>query len=267
MEAVAGVFSSTETVRNAYESLRRAGYSPDDINVLTPGSSEAQVHSVPTSSSEQPGMGTAIGGVVGAALGIAGGMQLGTAAAVALIPGVGPVLATGLAAAALLGVGGAVGGAAIGSKAEEKSTPGLPADEIFFYEDALRQGRTVIIVMANGKGEADRARELLAEAGADTLDAAREAWWIGLRDAEAEEYQQLGEGADFNRDQAAFRAGFEAALRRELRGKAWDSASGSLKPAYPDLWNNDAFRRGFERGQEYLHRQEAISTGARWYGN
>ena len=39
-------------------------------------------------------------------------MELGAVVATILIPGVGPVLAVGIAAAAILGVGGVVGGAA-----------------------------------------------------------------------------------------------------------------------------------------------------------
>lgn len=52
-------------------------------------------------------------------------------AATALIPGVGPVLAAGIAGAAILGTGGLIVGAEWGGAAEEKSTAGLPSDEIF----------------------------------------------------------------------------------------------------------------------------------------
>ena len=78
METVAAVFRTTETAREAYGELRRAGFSPDDINLLSPGSSEQAIHSVPTSDTEQSGtIGGAIGGVVGGALGMAGGFELG----------------------------------------------------------------------------------------------------------------------------------------------------------------------------------------------
>jgi hypothetical protein len=249
MEPVAGVFRSAEHARQAALELKRAGFSPDDLNLLLPGASEEVIHSVPVSDTEQPGLGGAIGGVVGAALGMAGGFELGAAAASLMIPGVGPVLAIGIAGAALLGVGGAVGGAALGSAAESQSTEGLPADEIFFYEDALRQGRSVVIVMANGKGEASRAAELMAESGAETLDAAREAWWIGLRDAEREHYHAFGH--NFEQDAVEYRAGFEAALRRGARGKSFDEAKGYLRSEYPDQWEAPAFQHGFERGQAY----------------
>jgi len=248
MEPVAAVFRSGEAAKSAYAELRRAGYYPDDMSLLFPGSSEQEIHSLPSSDTEQPGVGGAIAGVVGAALGIAGGFELGVAAT-ALIPGVGPVLAVGMAGAALLGAGGAIGGAALGAKADTQTTEGLPADEIYFYEDALRQGRSVIIVMANGATEARRAREIMAEAGAESLDAAREDWWLGLRNAEAEHYRALGH--DFERDHNVYRAGFEAALRREIRGTSYSDAAEYLRSRYPETWETDAFRAGFERGQAY----------------
>ena len=247
MRAIAGVFHSRENAERGYAELRRAGFSPDDINFLTPGSSEEQVHSIPASTTEQPGVGKAIGGAVGAALGMAGGFELGVGLS-ALVPGVGPVLAAGLAGMALLGAGGAMAGAAAGGKAEAESTEGLPADEIFFYEDALRQGRSVIIVMANGATEASRAREIVAESGAESIDAARDAWWIGLRDAEEEHYRALG--YNFEQDQAAYRAGFEAALRRPTRGKTAAETAEYLKREFPES-ESEAFRTGFARGRQY----------------
>lgn len=247
MRAVAGVFHSRENAQRGFSELRRAGFSPDDINFLTPGSPEAEVHSIPASTTEQPGVGKAIGGAVGAALGMAGGFELGVGLT-ALVPGVGPVLAAGLAGMALLGAGGAMAGAAVVGKVDQDSTEGLPSDEIFFYEDALRQGRTVIIVMANGATEASRAREILAESGAESLDAARDAWWIGLRDAEAEHYRALG--YNFEQDQLAYRSGFEAALRPVCRGKSYSEAADCLRSEFPE-WETEAFRTGFARGRQY----------------
>jgi hypothetical protein len=249
MRAVAGVFHSRENADRGYSELRRAGYSPDDINFLTPGASEEQIHSTPVSLTEQPGMGKAIGGVVGGALGAAGGFPLGVGLT-ALVPGVGPVLAAGLAGMALLGAGGAVAGAKAGAAAEDESTVGLPADEVFFYEDALRQGRTVIIVMANGATEAFRAKEILTEAGAESIDAARDAWWIGLRDAESEYYRNLGQDSREEQEKA-YRLGFEAALRRQARGKSHADAAAYLKQEFPDYWDSAAFRSGFARGRDY----------------
>ena len=264
MEAVTGVFQSAESARHAYAGLKRAGFSTGRINLLAPGASEKQIHSVPTSESEQPGMGATMGSVLGAALGMAGGFELGAVAATAVVPGVGPVLAAGIAAAALLGLAGSAGGAALGAAVEESTTSGLPADEIFFYEDALRQGRSVVIAMVDGDEEVRRAREVLAEAGAETLDAAREAWWIGLRDAEAEHYRSLGR--DFEQHHEAYRAGFQAALRREFRGRPFEEKRNELRAISPEYYDSEAFLRGYERGQAYLEERQRGVSGSIWYG-
>lgn len=180
MEAVAGVFRSREDAQKAATELHRVRFDGNRISLLLPESSEAQIHSVRASDTEQPGMGGTLGGVLGGALGLAGGFELGIGAT-ALIPGVGPVLAIGAAAAAILGIGGAVGGAAIGAAVDTQTTEGLPADEMFFYEDALRQGKSVVIAMAKDHEDADWARDFFRRFGAETVDAARDAWWIGLR--------------------------------------------------------------------------------------
>lgn len=107
MPTVAGVFRSRERAKHAAVDLRETGLR--NVNLVIPGAISSQVEGVSTMETEQPGMGKAVGGVVGGAVGMAAGMELGTAAATILIPGVGPVLAIGLAAAAILGVGGVVG--------------------------------------------------------------------------------------------------------------------------------------------------------------
>jgi len=254
METVAGVFRDSESARRAAGDLGRAGFPRDQVNLLLPGATEQEVHSISTSETEQPGVGGAIGGVVGGAIGLAGGFELGVAAT-ALIPGVGPVLAFGVAAAALLGAGGVTAGAMLGGKADAQSTEGVPSDEVFFYEDALRQGRSLVVMLAKSSAEATSARRLLEAAGAESVDAARENWWLGLRDVEQEHYRALGH--NFELDQDAYRAGFESALHIECRGKSLEQAADCCQRRYPDTWDSEAFRRGFERGREYRERQGA----------
>src|ERR1035438_7609084 len=261
MKTVAGVFRLYQMARDAAGALRRSGFSENQVNLLSPASSEDKIHTIPTSGTEQPGVGGAIGGLLGGALGVAGGLELGMAAAV-LIPGVGPVLAFGLAGAALLGAGGAVGGAALGNAADDNSNEGVPSDEIFFYEDALRQGRSVVLVLAGDDSEEQRAHKLLADAGAESLDAARKDWWLGLRDAEQEHYRALGD--NFELDEDVYRDGFSSALRRECRGRSSDEEADCLKWWYPDVWDSQPFRRGYERGRKDWQMQEtgeALSVG------
>lgn len=168
MRPTVGIFTSPKDAEQAIEYLQSVGIQPDQVSLLRPTATQGEIHAVPTTGTEQPGMGRAVGGVVGGTL----GMQLGTTLSM-VIPGIGPVVATGLVAAALLGVIGAVSGAAAGGALETSMTEGVPIDELYMYEDALRQGRTIIIALADGERQADAARKVLVEAGAESLDAAR----------------------------------------------------------------------------------------------
>jgi hypothetical protein len=96
---------------------------------------------------------------------------------------------------------------------------------------------------------------VLEGSGAESVDAARERWWIGLREAEAFEYH--GEGLDFSRDEAAYRAGFEAALASGARDRNGRDAEALLKSRHPATYREPAFRRGYERGRAYYQRLQA----------
>lgn len=253
MKTVAGIFNSRAEAERAIQNFHALGIPDERISLLAPGTTEAQLDAgVPTTDTEQPGMGKALGGAVGGAVGAAGGLSLGTAAASLLIPGVGPVLAAGIIGAALFGVGGAAAGAAAGGALEENIATGLPHDELYVYEDALRHGRAVVIAVADGDDLAESAQKALAEAGAESVDAAREQWWVGLRDAEAEEY--AGQGSDFKRDEPLYRRGFEAAQHPKRRDSSYETASERLREEFGDECESDPFRCGYERGLAYQER-------------
>ena len=250
MNTVVGIFNSFADAKRAAAMLRSLEIPENRITVLSPGTPESEVETnIATSETEQPGMGKAVGGAVGGALGVAGGLEAGMAAATALIPGVGPVFALGLLGAGLLGLGGAAAGAAAGSALEENLDNGLPRDELYLYEDALRRGRSVLIAAADSDEAADRARRELARAGAESIDAARQEWWLGLRDAEQAHY--TNQGGDFKVDEAGYRLGFEAALHPDRRGKAYDSCVEGLHKRYDKACESPAFRGGYDRGQAY----------------
>lgn len=247
MESVVGLFDSADRARRAAEAVSRAGIPTERLSVLTPGSREGEIHSqIPTSETEQPGMGKTIGGVVGGVFGATTGMGLGALAASLLVPGFGAIAAAELLGAAILGAGGVVGGAAAGGALEEKLSRGLPKDELYLYEDALRKGNSAVFALVE-EHEADRARAVLAAEGAKSLDAARESWWVGIRDAEKGGYER--EGADFSAAEPAYRQGFEAAMRPRFRNRDYEGASSDLRDLYPQVFGHDDFRRGYERGQ------------------
>ena len=209
---------------------------------------------VETTDGEQPGVGKVIGGVVGGAIGASGGLPLGMALSSALVPGAGPVLAVGFLTAAFAGAAGAAGGAAAGGALEYSLTEGLPRDELYFYEDALDQGRSVLIFRTEHDDQQERAKQIMLEAGAESIDAARQKWWIGLRDAEALHYEPSD---DFSRPEAIYRKGFEAALEPTNRGKTYDQARIELQKHYPDICHLREFEVGYSRG----HRHAANRQG------
>lgn len=249
MKTIVGILTSRSSAELAVERLRRIGINTENINLLAPGAARGQLDEIPTTETEQPGMGSAMGGVVGGALGAAGGMGVGAAIATLLVPGAGAVFAIGVAGAALLGAGGAVGGAAAGEALEDSMARGLPIDELFVYEDALRQGRSVVIVFATDDDQADKARATLFATGAESVDAARENWWVGLRDHEKANYSETNQ--DFEARETSYRLGFETALHPSFRGRSYSEAIDSLRAKQPREYVEDSFRRGYERGQAY----------------
>lgn len=249
MESTVGIFKSREQAEHAIEQLRSIGLSEERVSLLTPGESPQTMEAVATTETEQPGMGKAMGGVVGAALGASSGMMGGMALASLLVPGVGLVFASGVIGAALLGAGGAAIGAASGHAVEDGMDEGLPRDELYLYEHALREGRSVVVVLAESDDQAEAAQKIMCGAGAETLDAAREDWWVGLRDVEEQEYR--AGGGDFKSDEPTYRKGFESALRPGARGKTYDEAAEFIGSCYGELCKERAFRRGYERGHGY----------------
>ena len=255
MKSVTGVFRSRSDAQDALAELRSLGLREDRITLLTPGTMEKDLQSVPVVAAEQPGMAKAMGALVGAAAGLSGGPLV----VAALIPGVGPITAIGLLGGAVLAAAGASVGAVAGGKLENAMTEGLPEDELFVYEDALRQGRSVVIALAQDEAEASRFREVLKTEAAELVDAAREQWWIGLRGAEQEHYSKFGR--NLSDDEKFYRQGFESALHARTRCKEYDQVLAEMNAEVEELERQhpgaevaEPFRRGYERGRDYYQR-------------
>jgi hypothetical protein len=264
MTSVTGVFRTEADAQRALAQIRSTGLPEDRITLLTPGSVKggqglvepgrvaSESESAPVDAAEQPGMGKAVGALVGAA----GGMSAGPLIVAALVPGVGPITAIGLLGGALLAAAGATVGAVAGGRVENAMTDGLPEDELFVYEDALRKGRNVVIALADDESAAAGIRELLKVEGAETVDAARDQWWIGLRDAEMEHYSSFSRNLSEN--EKFYRMGFESALHARTRCKEYDQVMGEmtaqieeLEQQYPGAEVSEAYQRGYERGRDY----------------
>jgi len=127
--------------------------------------------------------------------------------------------------AALFGAGSS----AIGSALETTLSHGVPRDDVFLYEDALRRGRSVVVVVTEDESLAERARDTLRAAGGTDIGAARDDWWAGLREEDRGVYTP--------EEESAYRRGFEAALTSDAREPGQEASA--------------AFRRGWERGLLY----------------
>jgi hypothetical protein len=156
----------------------------------------------------------------------------------------------------VLGAAGATIGASVGGKAEKSTYEGIPEDEIFVYEDALRRGRSVVIALAENAATASAVRDRLMRNGAESVDAAREQWWTGLRSAEETRY--AGSGRNFTDDEKFYRMGFEAALHARTRCMEFDQVSAAMDAAlddvqrrYPGAAVEQPFTRGYRRGREH----------------
>jgi hypothetical protein len=253
MQIVAGTFATRTDAERATAQLEALGVPRDRITLVAPGTDPHKA--VPVDDGERPGVGQAIGAVVGAGTGAAIGFPLG-AAVTMMIPGIGPIIASGVIGALLFGAGGA----AVGATLEESLVAGVPHDDLFVHEDALRRGRSVVIALVEDDTLTDRVRRALEAAGAESIDAARERWWVGLRSAEQERYG--GGRTAFDHDELVFRRGFEAALAPSLRARTWEEALPDLRTRHADVADHPAFRHGWERGQDY-NREFGFGTGLR----
>ena len=232
MKSVAGIFPSHDAAERAVRRLASLGIPQDRLTLLTPGIDVRRLASVPVDEGEAPGTGAAIGAVTGVATGAGVGLPIGAAVSV-VVPGIGPIIAFGLLGAALFGAGGA----AIGNALENTLTQGVPRDDLFVIEDALRGGQSVVIAFVDDEATALRAHSALADQGGLDFDIARDRWWSALPEAERGRFEPV--------EEHVYRCGFEAAQ--------WCDDRENVRPLHGDLVDQPAFQRGFERGYDYRH--------------
>jgi hypothetical protein len=144
----------------------------------------------------------------------------------------------------------------VAGKIEKATYEGIPEDEIFIYEDALRKGRSVVVALTDDVPSASIVRDVLKKCGAESIDAAREQWWTGLRSAEKSHY--TANGGNFDNEEIFYRLGFEAALHARTRCMEFDQVSSEMDAAleetqrrHPGANVEEPFTRGYQRGREY----------------
>ena len=247
MKVLVGIFHSATAANEASQALHAAGLPTGHLMLLTPETGGAALHTV---SPEHPAGACDVkaGHVLGAATGFAGGL-LSSAAVILLVPGVGPILAVGtLVTGALVG---ATVGATLGGVVQDTFTMTLAPEEVFVYEEALRQECSLLLVKPGDEHQRDLILALCARLSTERVDDLREHWWQGQRQQEAAAYQ--GTDEEFAAHEATYRRGFEAALDMRARGKTYAEAAHALAVRDGAIYHDDVFRQGFARGQIYYH--------------
>jgi hypothetical protein len=150
MQTIAKTFASSDEARRVADMLRtQLGH--DRVTLLMPGMSGREIEGAAhTESGEKPGMGAALGGVVGGAVGLS--------TATLLLPGVGPIIVAGVLAAGAIGA--AAGGAA-GASLEDHLSKNVPREQLTECLVALRSGRSIALVEVDGDDEKARVRRVL----------------------------------------------------------------------------------------------------------
>ncbi|MBV9625697.1 MAG: STAS domain-containing protein [Acidobacteria bacterium] len=149
METAIGVFSSRVRAEGAVRELLKAKVPEDAIVFLSRSESEARTVT------------QQFAATIGEIMGVATGASAGLVAASLNIPEIGPVFAFGFGAATLLG-------ASARESAENKIAP--TADEkapedVAFFRDVLKQGRSLIVVRTGSKDTAAVASTILNRFG------------------------------------------------------------------------------------------------------
>jgi uncharacterized membrane protein len=150
---VVGVFNNSTDAEAALNALRAAGFRPDQVSVVARNNEDT------TRVVENTGMGAegaATGAVTGGVLGGLAGFLVGISALV--IPGIGPIVGSGILIATLAGAGiGAAAGGLIGALADV----GVPEEDARAYEEHVKGGRILLTVHADTDQEAQEAHRVL----------------------------------------------------------------------------------------------------------
>ena len=159
METAIGVFASRERAEEAVRELLESKVPEESIVFLTRSELETLVQ------------GKQAGATVGGFMGMATGMSAGVVAATLMLTGVGTVFALGFGAAAVLGLAGASGGAALGKAIAESGNSSQPtpdekcSEDTLFFREVLKEGRSLVVVRTESKETCSLASAILDRLG------------------------------------------------------------------------------------------------------
>lgn len=163
-QVVVALFEDRRFAEQAVRDLQREGFERDRISVLL-RHDEADVSAEEMveldREANEEGTGIAVGSTVGGLAGLLGGLAMFS------IPGIGPLLGIGVLATT---IGGAALGAAAGERFAADHDWTLPEENAERYRAAVEAGGVVLAVDTRTAEEVTRARQALAEHGAEEVE-------------------------------------------------------------------------------------------------
>lgn len=254
MRTLIGIFRSSATAEAAMTQLRAAGFSDDHLLLLTPKSiSGLHAGRLPVPH-PHGSCGITAGHIVGAVSGFAGGTLAGAVAMWLMAEGSLFVTMGTIALASLAGVGV---GAAAGAAVQKMFDPALSYEDLLVYEDAVRHGGDVLLVFPGDGAKAETAQQVFADLGVEGVEDARGHWWHRLQEDKAAALGMLHEGVSAT--EVEYLRGFDAALDPRMSAFSCEAAIAFLHEQERAVYQEEAFRRGYERGQAY--REKLLSQG------
>lgn len=143
MCTVVGVFNDSSSAQQAVRALKDAGFTDEQIGVVTQDSSGS-------TAGESTGSHITEGALAGVATGAGVGALWALGIAANIVPGIGPVISGGILASILAS---AAGGAAIAGVVGALVGLGIPEEDAHYYEGEFKAGRTLVTVKAETRSE------------------------------------------------------------------------------------------------------------------
>jgi hypothetical protein len=250
---VVGLYDQFADAQNAVSELVSAGFAREDISIVA-ADTEGKFKTYVGAADEDATEGAATGAGLGAAVGGLGGLLVGLGALA--IPGIGPVLAAGPIASALIGAGvGAVTGGLIGALVDA----GVPEEEANLYAEGVRRGGTLVKV-TTPEDRANEATRIMDRFDPIDIEQRATAWrseeWNRF-DPDATPYTQ----SDFERERSRFATdrGTRAADRERIH------TYGTERPADYDRYD-PLFRTHYQTTYTQTGRSYEDFRPAYFYG-
>ncbi|MDC7721075.1 general stress protein [Priestia megaterium] len=134
---VVGVYETEQEAIQAVESLKKEGYTSEEISIIGKHKKTKNVQKETNTKTEGAATGALTGGTLGSLTGILAG------AGALAIPGIGPIVAAGPIVATLTG---AAAGASVGGLSGILVSMGIPKQQAEQYNDSVKEGNLLVLV-------------------------------------------------------------------------------------------------------------------------